>query len=120
VSGVIDLTAVMEIVAEGIRAQGVPCFLDEVDCSPPCVLLRPPALSWRFGQGRYDLSWVALVMVENAGKTAALSKLGELIELTVKGIGAPVLGASPADVQLPDGAAPLPGYSLNWNSKIVM
>jgi len=116
----LNIRDVMESVAEGIRAQGVPCVLDEVDANPPCVLLRPPALTWRFGQGRYDAAWVALVMVENTGKTAALAKLGELIELTAAGIGMAVLGAAPADVQLPDQGAPVPAYSLNWNSKIVM
>ena len=114
-----DLAAVMESVCEGIRAQGVRAYVDERDCNPPCVLLRPPEISWRFGQGRYDAVWTALVMVENAGKGAALAKLGPLIEATAKGIGAAVLAGNPADVQLPDQAAPVPAFTLNWNSKIV-
>ena len=116
----LNIASEMEAVCEGIRAQGVPAVIDERDANPPCVLVQPPELSFRFGQGRFDATWTALVMVPNAGKNVALGQLGELIELAAKGIRAAVLAGQPADVQLPDNAAPVPGYSINWSSKIIV
>lgn len=115
----LDIGAAMESVCAGIRAQGVRATVDERDVNLPCVLLRPPELSWRFGQGRFDASWTALVIVEDTGRPTALSRLGELIGLAARGIGAAVLTGRPADVTLPDTATPLPCYEMTWTSKIL-
>lgn len=115
----LNIAAVMQAMCDSITAQGVRCVLDERDLNPPGALVRAPELNWRFGQGRYDAEWTVLVCVENAGRNVALGKLGPLIESAAKGIGVAVLAGRPVDVQLPDSAAPVPGYELTFNTKIV-
>ena len=114
----LNLAAVMTDLAGRIAAAGVPAVIDEQDLNPPCCLIRVPALSWRFGAGRFDAEWTAVVVVPAAGRLAALGQLGQLAELAAAGIRSPVLTARPADYALPDGSAPLPGLELAWTSKI--
>ena len=115
----LDLAAVMGELADRIAAAGVPTVVDERDMNPPCCLLRPRALSWRFGAGRSDAEWSAVVVVPSAGRLAALGQLGQLAELVAAGIRVAVLSARPADVLLTDGAAPAPALELSWHSKII-
>jgi len=115
----LNLAVVMRELCERISAQGVPAVLDERDINPPCLMLRPPELAWRFGGGRYDATWTAVVLVPSAGRTAALGQLGQLVEAAAKGIRAAVLTARPSDYQPPDNSAPLPGMELSWTSKII-
>jgi len=115
----LDLAAVMGELADRITAAGVPTVLDERDMNPPCCLVRPPELAWRFGQGRYDATWTAVVVVPSAGRLAALGQLGQLAEAVAAGVRSPLLTARPADVLLTDGAAPAPGLEISWTSKII-
>lgn len=114
----LNLAAVMSELADRITAAGLPAVIDEQDLNPPCCLIRPPELAWRFGGGRYDAEWTAVIVVPSAGRLAALGQLGQLAELAAAGIRVPVMTARPSDFALPDGSAPLPGLELNWTSKI--
>lgn len=115
----LDLAAVMGELADRITAAGVPAVIDERDMNPPCCLIRPPTLSWRFAGGRYDAQWTAVVVVPSAGRLAALGQLGQLAEAVAAGVRSPVVTATPTDVYLTDGSAPVPGLEIAWTSKIV-
>lgn len=116
----LDLLAVMQSMCAGVSAQGLPATVDERDLNPPALLLRPPELSWRFQQGRYDAAWTAVICVNDAGRTASLAALGPLLEQAAAGLGVPVLGGRPVDLLLPDQAGPLPAYEITFNTKIVL
>lgn len=89
---------------------------DPRDINPPCVLIRPPVLNFRFGRGCVGADWTARLILNNAGTRQALEEALPLIDAIQTALGGVIVTATPADFELPDGGGPVPGYSLTWTT----
>ena len=113
---VVDLAAETAAIIAELTAAGVRAVDDPRDANPPCLLLRPPELEFRFGKGA-DATWNAWLLVPDAGRHQVLQSLSQLIEDTQAALGGRAVSARPDDTQMPDGAT-LPMYVLTWTSRI--
>jgi hypothetical protein len=113
-----DLLAEMERYRDALTAAGVRCVLDGRDVNPPCVLIRPPSVAYRFGRGCVGATWAAWLYLPDAGQIDALRigfPLLETVSDALAVVGVAVVGAEPTDFALPDGGTAV-GFTLNWNT----
>lgn len=113
-----DLAGAVAQVVEALTAGGVRAAADLRDLNPPGVLVRPPEVRWRFGKDRGGADWVLWAIVPDAGTSAALAGLGELLEKTQAALGGLVVAGRPIDVQAVDGAGTLPAYELTFSTDL--
>jgi hypothetical protein len=113
----VDLEQAMQSVVDRLEAGGVRAYVDARDANPPCVLLRPPSLAYRFGKGGWDASWTAWVLVPDAGRSQVLKTFGPLLDDVQAALGYAVVEARPDDTTMPDGST-LPLYALTWTERI--
>jgi len=113
-----DLHGATRAVVDRLLASGVRAVLDERDVNPPCVFVPPPIITWRFRRGDFDAEFTAWCVVPNSGRDIALRNLGPLVTAAVAAIGLPVLTGEPADLPVPEQAAPLPAYRLHWSENV--
>jgi hypothetical protein len=106
----VDLAAEAQALADQITAGGLRAVIDARDVNPPCALIRPPVLGYRFG-GCNRLTWTIYVLTPDAGTRGALTVLGDDVEKVQAALGYPAAEVTPVDVALPDGGT-VPGYSL--------
>ncbi len=99
-----------------LTAAGVPATADGRNLNPPGVLVKPPALAYRF-KGGWEATWTAYAAVGDLGHTDALGVMGELLEAVQAALGGAVKTARPADLFTEDGAQ-LPAYELTWTDRI--
>jgi hypothetical protein len=106
----------MQAEVDLLTEAGVRAVLDQRDVNPPCVLVRPPVLTFRFGRG-YDAAWTYWLIVPDSGQAAVLDALGELIDATITALGFTAVAANPDDVTLGDGSNH-PMYTLTRSTRI--
>lgn len=109
------MLAQMEAYQAALVAAGVRTVMDGRDVNPPCVQLRPPGMTWRFGRGCIEASWEARLYLPDAGQLPALKTALPLLQQVQDALEGLVVQATPADYQLADGAT-VPGYSLTWTT----
>lgn len=102
--------------ADRITAGGVRAVIDARDMNPPCALIRPPVLGFRFG-GCNALTWTVLVVAPDTGTRGALSTLGEAVDAVQAALDYPAATVTPVDVSLLDGGT-APGYQLTYVTKV--
>jgi hypothetical protein len=113
----VDLDTAAAAVVDRLTAGGVRATLDGRNANPPCVLVRPPALTFRFGKGTWDAEWEAWAMVPATGQTGDLAALGRLVTAAQAALGGQVVTARPDEAQTADGAT-VPMYRLTWTARI--
>jgi hypothetical protein len=111
-----DIAAATQDIVDRLTADGIRAVIDARDANPPCVQVRPPVISWRFGKGA-DAEWTALLMVGDVGTAQALKQLSELVELVQQALGFAAVNGRPDEAILPDGST-VPVYLLTWNQRI--
>lgn len=112
-----DLYAATKAVVDELTAAGVRATLDGTDVHPPCVLVRPPSVSFRFGKGNWDAEFEAWVMVPSNGIAASLRAIGDLITEVQDALADRTVTAVPDDAQLVDGGT-VPMYRLSWTQRV--
>lgn len=113
-----DLDAAAAAIVDRLRAGGVRATTDERDLNPPAVFVGPPVMSYRFGKGSWDAAWQLAAVVPNTGRASALRDLGDLVAAVQEALGMAVATARPMDLSVPDQAAPLPGYQMEFTQRI--
>lgn len=113
-----DLAQAAQAIVDRLTDAGVRASVDERDLNPPAVFVGPPVLSWRFGKGSTDATWTLVAVVPNTGRNIALTNLGALVTSTAAALGLAIVTARPMDLSVPDQAAPLPGYALEFTQRI--
>lgn len=111
-----DLAAATQAVVDQLVDGGVRATLDGRDMNPPCVQVRPPSLTFRFGKG-WDAAFEAWAMVPATGMRADLKALGELVDAAQAALVGAAVTATPDDVVLADGGT-VPMYRLSWTQRI--
>lgn len=104
-------------IVDALKAGGVRATLDPRDVNPPCVLVRPPDLAYRFRYGDWDATWKAWALTPDAGRGQVLKAFGPMLAAVQDALGGVVTAATPEDVTLPDGST-IPGYALSWTERI--
>jgi hypothetical protein len=101
-----------------LESAGVRATIDDKSVNPPCVLIQPPAIVYRFGGKQADAEWTLLAVAPNSDKVAEIRALDKVLTETRAALdGAPV-AARPAGVFTADGTATLPAYELTYANKI--
>jgi hypothetical protein len=95
------------LAAGGVRATG-----DERDVNPPCVLVGPPDLAFRFGRPGWDGTWRLWAIVPDTGRLQAVAALDELVGAVQDAVGGGLTAGTPAQWSGLDGAPALPAYEL--------
>ncbi len=95
------------LVDAGIRA-----VVDERDINPPCALVNPPAVTYRFGKGGWSATWRVWAIVPDSGRNVAMTNLDALMGDIQSALGGMVTTATPINVAGVDGAGPLPAYEM--------
>lgn len=113
-----DLAEAVAALLAQLDAGQVRAAADLRDVNPPCVLVRPPRMSWRFGKDCWDATWEMWAVVPDTGAADALSALSLLIGQVQVALGGRVVEGRPVDVQAIDGAGTLPGYALTYTQRI--
>lgn len=112
-----DLAAAVNDVVRRLKAGGVRAAVDARDINPPAVLVRPPALTYRFGKGYADAEWSVWVLVGSSGKSQELTQLSALLDQVQTALDHSGVTARPDDAVLPDGST-APMFVLSWTSRI--
>lgn len=105
----------MQAEVDALTEGGVRATLDERDVNPPCVLVRPPVLTYRFGRD-VAAEWTYWLIVPDAGKSSAIAALGELVEAAAAALRFTVVTLTPDDAILSDGTYPM--YSMTRSTRI--
>jgi hypothetical protein len=114
----VDIAAAVQAVIDQLTAAQIRAVADDRDLNPPAVVVRAPAVEWRFRNGDWSATWTAHAVAEDKGITEALKTLGPLVEQVRVALGGVVTDARPVDVQSPDGGGTLPAYELTWTARI--
>lgn len=97
---------------------GIRSYIDAKSVNPPCVLIQPPVVNYRFSGRCYGAEWTLLAVAPNSDKYAEIRALDELLDAARIALdGAPVT-ARPAGVFTSDGTATLPAYELTFTDKL--
>ena len=114
----VDVALAVSDVVGRLTAGGVRATLDERDINPPCVYVAPPAVEYRFGRGDFTATFTAWCVTGAAGRAADLSALGDLLDAVGIALDFAGIRADPADLLIPQQAAPLPAYRITWSERI--
>jgi hypothetical protein len=109
--------AVADVVGR-LTAAGIRATNDERDINPPCVYISPPAIEYRFGRGDFTALFTAWVVTGAAGRSVDLVNLGAQLDQVGAALNFAAVRADPADLLIPQQAAPLPAYRLTWSERI--
>lgn len=112
-----DMTAALDALVAQLEAGGVRAVVDARDVNPPCVLLRAPTLTFRFGKGYADAAFAAWCVVGDTGRRTSLDAVNTLIQQTQAALDYLAVDARPDDAILPDGST-LPIYVLTWTQRL--
>lgn len=113
----VDLQAAMQQVVDELTAAGVRATLDGRDMRPPCVLVRPPTMHFRFGKPTFDADFEAWCVVIGNGQSNSLPAVSELLTAVQEALGYRGVTATPDDAQLLDGGT-VPMYRLSWTQRL--
>jgi hypothetical protein len=114
----VNVAGAVQAIVDRLTAVGVRAVLDERDINPPCVYVAPPALVWRFARNDYDAEFVLWAITGAAGRNVDLVNLGELIDDVTAALQFAAVRAEPADLLIPQQAAPLPAYRLTFTERV--
>jgi hypothetical protein len=114
-----DLATEVAAVVDQLTAAGIRATADERDLNPPGVYVAPPTVAYRFRHGDVTADWTVWCAVPNSGRDVALRNLSQLVTATVDALAAVAVTAAPADLLVPELAAPLPAYTLRWSARIM-
>jgi hypothetical protein len=112
-----DLAAAVQSVIDKLEAHGVRAVADARDVNPPCVQVRAPVLSYRFGKNCWDAEYTIWSITGDAGTTENLKAQSDLIGRIQWALDGVVATARPDDALMPDGSL-LPVYVLTWSARI--
>jgi hypothetical protein len=73
---------------------------------------------WRFGRNDFDCEFTIWAITNAAGRNVDLVNLGELLADVTQALQFAAVRAEPADLLLPQQAAPLPAYRLTMNERV--
>lgn len=110
-----DLAAAAAELVAILTAADIRASVEAADLNPPCVQLRPPSLTYRFGKG-WEASWEAWLLVPDSGQAQALRSLGELLSAVQEALGYRGTTARPDSTLLPDGSN-VPTYVLSFTTR---
>jgi hypothetical protein len=113
-----NVAGAVQSIVDRLLAAGVRATNDERDINPPCVYVAPPALVWRFGRNDFDCEFTIWAITNAAGRNVDLVNLGELLADVTQALQFAAVRAEPADLLLPQQAAPLPAYRLTMNERV--
>jgi hypothetical protein len=99
-----------------LTAAGIRAATDERDLNPPCVLVGPPVLAFRFGRPGWDGEFRLIAVVPDSGRDTATAALDELVGAVAAALGGALLAGTPTQLSGLDGAPPLPAYELTMNT----
>lgn len=108
--------AAVGAVVDRLTAAGVRATDDGRNANPPCVLVRPPTLHYRFGKG-WTGDMEAWAMVPATGQRVDLTALGGLLEDVQAALAGAVVTATPDEATTADGGT-VPIYRMTWTQKI--
>lgn len=113
----VDLVGAVQAIVAKLEAGGVRAVTDARDVNPPCVQVRAPVLSWRFGKNCWDAEFSAWAITGDAGTTENLRAQSALIDAVQAALDGVVVSARPDDALMVDGSL-LPIYVLTWSARI--
>lgn len=113
----VNIRQAMDEVVAALTAAGIRATVDGRDANPPCVLVRPPVMSFRFGKGYWDAEMTAWALVGDAGMGPSMTALGELVTAVQTALGFVVVTARPDETTLADGST-VPTYVLTWTHRV--
>jgi hypothetical protein len=105
----------MQAEVDRLTEAGVRATFDERNVNPPCVLVRPPVLTYRFGKG-YAADFTYWLIVPDTGKSGSVAALGELIEAAQTALGFTGVTLNPDDALLTDGTYPM--YTMTRSARV--
>jgi hypothetical protein len=114
----VNVAGAVQGVVDRLLAAGVRAVLDERDINPPCVYVAPPAVSWRFARNDFDAEFTVWAITNAAGRNIDLVNLGELLDDVTAALQFAAVRAEPADLLIPQQAAPLPAYRLLFTQRV--
>jgi hypothetical protein len=114
----VNVAGAVQAIVDRLTAVGVRAVLDERDINPPCVYVAPPAMSWRFARNDFDAEFTIWAITGAAGRNIDLVNLGELIDDVTAALQFAAVRGEPADLLIPQQAAPLPAYRLTFTERV--
>lgn len=111
-----DIEQAAQAIVDRLTAAGIRATFDARDANPPCVLLRSPTISYRFGTC-HDMSWTAWIIVPDSGRSQVMKTFGTLLDQVQAALEYAAVSATPDDAVMPDGST-LPIYALTWSERI--
>lgn len=112
-----NIREAMDAVVAQLTAAGIRATVNGADANPPCVLVRPPAMAYRFGKGYWDAEMTAWALVADTGTGNAMAGLGELVTDVQLALNYAVVNARPDETLLADGST-VPTYVLTWTQRV--
>jgi hypothetical protein len=113
----IDIAGEIAAIVAELTLAGIRAVDDPRDANPPCVLVNPPEIEFRFGKGAWGATWEAWCIVPDAGRHQALRALSLLVSQAQAALGYRAVSGRPDDTLMPDGST-LPMYVLTWTARI--
>lgn len=113
-----SITEAMTALVDALTGAGIRAVVDERDINPPCAMVNPPAVDYRFGKGSWSATWRVWAIVPDSGRNVALANLDALMTDIQAALGGRVAGATPISVAGVDGAGPLPGYEMTFTTTL--
>jgi hypothetical protein len=107
----------MQEVVDELDAAGIRATYDGRNMHPPCVLVRPPTMHFRYGKPSFDADFEAWCVVIGNGQGNSLPAVSELLTDVQNALGHRGVTATPDDAQLLDGGT-VPMYRLTWTQRI--
>jgi hypothetical protein len=113
------IIAALTPVMDALRAAGIRVYDDVQDANPPCVLMEPPVLTFRFKMGSYSAGQTAMLLSSNTVRRAQWVELSDLLEQVQQVLGYPVGEAVPVtSVHFPDGSGVTAAYQISWTDRL--
>lgn len=113
-----DLWGAMTDLAEQFTGAGIRAVMDTRDLNPPCLLITPPDMAFRFADGTWTASWTVIATTPGAGTRDALVSLDDLITRMVKALEGQPVQATPYTLAVDGQSDPLPAYSITWTARV--
>jgi hypothetical protein len=114
----VNVAGAVQGVVDRLLGSGVRATNDERDINPPCVYVAPPALTWRFARNDFECEFTLWVITNAAGRNVDLVNLGDLLDDVTQALQFAAVRGEPADLLLPQQAAPLPAYRLTMTERV--
>jgi hypothetical protein len=107
-----SIVEAMTALVDALAGAGIRAVVDERDINPPCALVNPPDVAYRFGKGGWSATWRVWAIVPDSGRNVSMANLDTLMGEIQLALGGMVTTATPINVSGVDGAGPLPAYEM--------